>query len=195
LIFGYAQSSNKQRTLSGSSGTPNRNLAIGVRLGDPLGITVKKYLPQNRAIELSIGRSSYWGYNYRDGFYDNDKFSGYDYVDYEFHNSISIQAHYLFQKNIPSVKALQWYWGAGPQLRFKKYEYYYRFRDLNGNWVYERQNVTNIDFGGDVVIGLEYRIPKSLLSVFADANLLVEIFDDPFRFYGQGGIGCRYSIK
>jgi len=201
---GQAQSKPKTAAPVAKSKTtisPTRKWGVGIRLGDPLGITLKRYLSGGKALEFNLGRSAYWGYDYRDGFYGSSKYNGYDYVGDDNYSALSFQAHFLFQKDFPNAKGLQWYWGFGPQLRFKTYQYYYRVRDYYGpgsndyEWVYTRDNVTNIDFGADALIGLEYHIPNAPLSVFGDVNVLVEFFDDPFAFFGQGGIGIRYNIK
>lgn len=60
--------------------------------------------------------------------------------------------------------------------------------------VYARDKVTDPDFHVDGVIGLEYKIPNSPLAVFGDVNILTEMFDSPFHFYGLGGVGKRYNI-
>lgn len=192
----------KRNSASSAPGYANDlNWGIGLRLGDPLGLTAKKYLASGKALEFNLGSSGYYGFDYRGDFYDRDKFRNFDYLDYDGGGSISLQAHYLFQKDFPGAKGLQWYWGIGPQLRFKTYEYYYRFRNYFGPgpddyvWEYGRDKVTNVDFGGDILIGLEYHIPDAPVSVFADANLFLELFDNPFSFFGQGGLGIRYNIK
>lgn len=191
----------KSSSSKGKAATTPTSWGIGLRLGDPLGLTAKKYLGNGRALEFVIGNSSYYGFDYRDDFYDRDNYRDFDYLDYDRDASVSIQAHYLFQKDFPNAKGLQWYWGIGPQIRFKTYEYYYRFRNYYGPdpddyiWEYDRDKVTNVDFGADITIGLEYHIPKAPLSVFGDVNLLLELFDDPFSFYGQGGVGIRYNLK
>lgn len=196
-----SNSSTAGRSTTSASAANDRSWGIGLRLGDPLGLTAKKYLASGKALEFNLGSSGYYGFDYRDDFYDRDAFRDFDYLDYDRGNSISLQAHYLFQKDFPNAKDLQWYWGFGPQLRFKSYEYYYRFRNYYGPgaddyvWEYGQKNVTNVDFGGDILIGLEYSIPGAPLSLFADANLFLEIFDNPFRFFGQGGVGIRYNFE
>lgn len=175
-----------------SSSTPT-NWGLGLRLGDPSGVTAKKYLGNQKAFEFNIGRSSYWGYDYRDRFFNDDKFNNFDYVGYKRNGSVSIQAHLLFQKDIPGAKNLQWYWGFGPQIRFNTFSYTYRY-DGGNNWIYVTEKVTDVDLGADVVLGLEYHIPNAPLSVFADLNLLIEIVDDPLAVFGQGGVGIRYNF-
>jgi hypothetical protein len=183
-----------RRTDSYPSPAELPNWGIGLRLGDPFGLTVKKYTPHGKALEFNIGSTAYWGYDYRDRFYEDSRFRNYDYVGYRREGAISVQVHLLFQKDFPQAKGLQWYWGIGPQLRFNNYSYTYRYSSGNA-WIYVTERVTDLDFGADGVLGLEYHIPNAPLSVFADANLFLELFDDPFIFFGQAGIGIRYNIK
>lgn len=190
-----SNSSTARRNTTSASAANDRSWGIGLRLGDPLGLTAKKYLASGKALEFNLGSSGYYGFDYRNDFYDRDQFRDFDYLDYDRGNSISLQAHYLFQKDFPNAEGLQWYWGFGPQLRFKSYEYYYRFRNYYGEWEYGQDKVTNVDFGGDILIGLEYHISNAPVSLFADANLFLELFDNPFSFIGQGGLGIRYNFK
>lgn len=196
-----AQTKSKNQSRSSASTHAFKNWGIGLRLGDPTGVSAKKYLPGGRALEFNLGGTSYRGVDYRDDFYDRDKFSDYDYLNYDREGAISFQVHYLFQKDIPDVENLQWYWGFGGQIRSKSFRYNYRFRNYYGNgpgdytWVYGSDKVTDIDFGADGVIGLEYHISNAPISIFADVNVLLELLDDPLTFYGQGGIGVRYNLK
>ena len=191
----------QKKATAANSATSAGALAIGLRLGDPAGITVKKYLPNKHALEFNIGRSSDWGYDYRDEFYDYSEYRDYDYIGYKRGSAVALQARYLFHNNFPDVSNLHWYWGIGAQMRFKTHYYDYRYRQYFGSgsgdyeWVYAREKITNVDFGADGILGLEYRIKHSQFSVFADVNVMLEIYDAPFNFYGQGGAGVRYSLK
>jgi len=55
-------------------------------------------------------------------------------------------------------------------------------------------SIPEFDVGGDAVIGLEYLFSGAPISVFADVNIFVEIFDNIFLFWPQGGIGGRYNF-
>jgi len=188
-FLSHAQTKSKK---SSPTSTP-KSWGIGLRLGDPLGLTLKKYLANHNALEFNIGSSGSWGYDYRHNFYNDNKYRNAQYIGYHRNSAISIQAHYLFQKPFPNAKGLNWYWGIGAQVRIKSYDYYYRY-DAGPNWIYQEDKVTNVDIGADGIIGLEYDIPKAPLSVFADANLFLEIADDPFNLFVQGGIGIRYNF-
>ncbi|HTF82795.1 MAG TPA: hypothetical protein VL947_13760 [Cytophagales bacterium] len=187
------------------SSSSNPNLGIGVRLGDPTGLTVKKYMGRN-ALEFNIGRTYMFSggsryYNRRfDDWYDDwhrnyPHYRELEYVGYSRSVPISMQLHYLFHRDIKEVENLQWYWGLGAQLRIQKYKYKYRYK-LDGSpyWYYEEEGVTDLDVGVDGVLGVEYRIPTLPVSVFADIDLFMEVADNPFAFWFQGGLGARYNF-
>ncbi len=183
------------------------NLGIGIRAGDPSGITIKKYFSKN-ALELNIGRTQLWN---RNGWYDNrfdywykNKNYGYEdfqYLGYRGSVPLSVQLHYLFQNKISKlgtreVNGLDWYFGIGGQFRYQTYTFDYRYK-LQGNneWFYATgERVTDIDLGVDGVLGLEYKFQNVPLSVFTDVTLFMEVVDSPFIFWYQAGLGIRYNF-
>lgn len=178
---------------------------LGVRLGDPSGITVKKYMSKN-ALELSFGRTYVWGHRnwYNDRFnywYGNQKFGykEFQYIGYRSSAPLGLQLHYLFNnpvKNVKNAEGLHWYYGIGAQFRFQSYDFDYRYKlDGDPDWYYARgERVTDIDLGVDGVLGLEYRFKTVPFSLFADITLFMEVLDDPFVFWTQGGAGVRYNF-
>ena len=180
---------------SQSAGT----IGLGVKGGDPTGLSVKFYKAA-MAIELVVGRPYYFSgryYNgsyYSDRFYKIDKYKHpyYKYGYYTARNPIAIQLHFLKSKSTKTAKELKWYYGAGPQLRMHKIEYFY-YDDRYRNAVYS-EVYNNIDLGIDGVLGLEYTFSDLPLSIFADANLFLEIVDE-ISLSPQGGIGVRFNIK
>src|SRR5687767_6957729 len=106
----------------------DKNFGVGVKLGDPLGLSLKKY-NGNKAFELIIGRSYYYGGdNYYNYYYkNNNKFNnGYYYGGYDKRSTpIAIQLHYLIHKDISSLDGLQWYFGFGAQFRYARFTYRY----------------------------------------------------------------------
>lgn len=183
------------------------NWAVGVRLGDPSGISIKKYTADN-ALEINVGRTRLssrdnW-YNDRfDDWYADQKFgyNDFQYRGYSASTPLGIQVHYLFRKPIAQfadeeVVGLEWYYGVGGQLRYQTYTYDYRYK-LSGdpNWYYKTgERLTDIDIGLDGVIGLEYTFEDAPISVFLDATLFMEVVDDPFLFWLQAGVGARYNF-
>ena len=182
--------------LQTASFAQQKNWGIGLRLGDPLGLTVKKYLANRRALEFNFG--STFGYNYRNAFYRYDRFDDdfYDYDKHRIRSAVGLQGRYLFHKNISGVSGLEWYYGFGGQFRFFTVDYQYRYyRGLGKkNWDMRNDRVTTTDFGLDGIIGLEYTFKDAPISVFADLNLFMELLDDPFLPFLQGGVGGRYNF-
>lgn len=184
-----------------------QNWGVGLRLGDPSGISIKKY-NGDKAIELNVGRTHVWGKRSWDGDRYNDwyKNKNYGYVyhkyrGYEASTPIGIQLHFLKHNSIgqiadESVSGLDWYYGFGPQLRFQTYRYYYEyFREGDSQWqIGESETEVDFDLGLDGVIGLEYTFDDAPISVFTDITLFMEVVDNPFKIWFQGGIGARYNF-
>jgi uncharacterized protein YraI len=182
-------SSSSSRSGSSSSG---KNIGLGLRFGDPAGITFKKY-NGNTAWEVNLGSSYRWGYRYEDRFYRYDRFRDrkyYDYKGYHAGPTTALQIHWLKHHDLSNDGALQFYFGVGPQARFTNVHYRYKY---DGRDYYER--FTDVDLGIDGVLGLEYTIPNAPLSIFLDANIFVEVFDAPGWMHGQSGIGIRYNFR
>lgn len=185
---------------SGSSSNYNRNWGIGLRGGDPAGLTVKKY-GAGKAWELNIGYTYYWsGSAYRDAFFKYDAYETYRNVDIKSWNTgraIAIQVRHLWQKdlNLDEISGLEWYYGVGGQVKSMSVRYRYNYEDRFGNKyenVYSTANFINI--GADGIIGLEYTFKDAPFSIFTDINLFLEIYRTPFFIHGQGGIGVRYNF-
>jgi hypothetical protein len=178
-----------------SSGT----IGLGVKAGDPTGLSVKFYRP-TAAIEVVVGRPYYFSgryYNnsyYNKRFYKIDKFkhSYYHYGYYSASNPVALQIHFLKSKSTKAAKELKWYLGAGPQFRSHRIEYFY-YDDRYRNVVYS-ETYNNIDLGLDGVFGLEYTFSDLPISIFTDINLFMEIIDE-VNLQLQGGIGVRYNLK
>lgn len=183
---------------------------VGLRLGDPTGISLKHYIHDGRnAFEFSIGRSypyAYAGYKYDDAFYHIDKFSDkniYAYDHYYLDNALAMQLHWMVQRGFNSdiLSQLKWYIGAGAQLRTAKVDYYYRYKYYFGpdkndyEWRYDHSLYVSTAVGVDGVIGLEYTFKEVPVSVFADVTLYLEAFPQPFLIGGQEGAGVRYNFS
>jgi hypothetical protein len=96
--------------------------SIGVRLGNPIGITYKHGLGHGRALEFLIGTASQaWssGY-YKNSFSDHQRYDDYVYQSHRTKGTVYFQGRYLFQYNIPvdgMEGRLGWYWGLGAMLK------------------------------------------------------------------------------
>lgn len=180
--------------------------AIGLRVGDPTGFTAKKYMGKT-ALELNVGRTyMFYSRPHEKYFYEwyKDKKYGYheiQYMAYKRSMPMTIQLHFYLQNPIGSfageeTEGLGWYVGGGLQFRSQTYRYDYRYKPApSSDWVYvTNQRVTDIDFGLDGTIGLEYKFEDLPLSIMGDINLFLELVDTPSAWL-QGSIGVRYHLS
>ena len=179
-----------------------RTWGLGLRFGDPTGLTFKKYASRT-AWEFNIGRTHLW---YGNGWYNNHFDYWYDkknyphyavfYTGFKAGIPMGLQAHYLFLNPITTSEGLlEWYYGAGVQARYRSVTYEYEYLSTaSSTWQQGRDTYVDIDLGIDVVIGLEYTFKAAPLSVFLDFGTSMEIVDQPFYFWGIGGAGLRYNL-
>ncbi len=184
-----------------------QNWGLGVRFGDLSGLTLKKYFSDN-AFEISVGRT-YFFYSkstydhYYDFWYKKHKtdYDEFTYLGYKASVPLGIQMHYIFQKSIRKVanidiSGFNGYFGLGAQLRFQNHSYSFKYKLKNDpTWYYDNDHqVSEIELGGDGVVGVEYTFENAPITLFMDFTLFMEVINEPFLFHGMGGIGLRYNF-
>lgn len=142
---------------------------IGFRLGGiTSGITVKHFLSSSSAIEgiASFGRHAFL----ITGLYEK---------------------HYPFPAD-----GLNWFFGAGLHVGFfqNDYSYKYFYYKYHGKKVY----VYEVDdhrssFGGDFILGLDYKIPKVPIDIAIDAKPFFD-FTPGFYGYWEGALTFRFTL-
>ena len=170
------------------------NQGIGVRIGDPYGISYKAYLRQRRAVEFVLGtvsRNNHSSY-YRETFRNLDKYDGDLYSSHDVNFTMVLMARYLFHESFPAnvEGRLDWYYGGGAQLRLSTLEYQYF--DQQNNII--RDDHTNIDFGPEAILGMEYELLDIPMVAFGEVSLLMELADRTFVFRVFGAFGIRYAF-
>lgn len=173
-----------------------QNQGIGIRLGDPMGVTYKRYFGNTRAVEFGLGSA---GLGWHDGYYKNsfearDKYDGYRYRSHTVENTLYLQGRYLLHYNI-DVRDIEgkwdWYWGVGGLLKFSKVKY--RFYDDIPPFQ-ETDTDNDIDFGPEGIIGMEYTFKDAPITIFGEVSLMFEMVDRvTLRTFG--GAGARYNFR
>ncbi len=171
------------------------NQGIGLRIGDPVGVTYKMYLQGKSAFEFNLGtvsRNSHSAY-YKDTFKKKDKFDDYIYSDHDVDFTIVLMGRYLIHEAFPAnvEGRLDWYYGAGAQLRISKVDYQY-FDEMNR---IESEQITNIDLGPEAILGVEYELQDYPIVGFGEVSLLMEVVDRPLHFRVFGAVGIRYAFN
>jgi len=166
-----------------------KNWAIGVRLGDPTGLTLKKYWDKN-AFEFVAGYAPYnSAYNAGNYYYNHYNNNGYIYNNTTGTAGLAFQFHYLRHFEIKPVDGLQWYVGGGFQ--FRNYFYTENYYDNNG--YPHSQTASYFATGLDVKGGAEYTFRQQPFTVFADLNFFLSVAQQA-GFFAQPGIGGRYNF-
>lgn len=193
LAFGISSSFAQKKSVGSNVGTSaEKNMAIGVRLGDPSGVTFKKYLGTKAALEFNAGIPTFlfggydYAYDYDHHHYQNGYY-GYGHTGRPF--GLALQAHYTRLFDIRPVTGLQWYAGGGLQLRTLSYKYYY----YDNNGYYHEDRSASVQFGIDALGGAEYTFRDAPFSVFADLTIFVNFVNNP-GVYAQPGVGGRFNF-
>lgn len=183
--------------LSSSGWAQSYQWGVGLRVGDPTGISVKRFMGSH-AWEFNLGQTHVWGYNAFREFENDHDYDDYRYLDSRFRSAVSLQLRYLTFKpiQIEGRDKLSWYAGLGGQLRSVSVDYRYRYwaGPRNNDWRERWESVNDVDLGADLIAGLEFSFHDLPLSVFADVNLFVELLNNPLFLRLQGGAGLRYNF-
>lgn len=171
-----------------------KDQSIGLRFGDPFGITYKLYMRNQTAIEWNAGTAFGGSKYYRKSF--DRKNPGLYYYDHNVEFVWALQGRFLKHHSFPGeadVRGLSWFWGFGGQYRMATIAYFYQTQPGVGEIF--RRNEINFDLGMDILAGSEYEIPEIPLNAYFELGIFGEIVDDPFRIRFQGAIGIRYILK
>jgi hypothetical protein len=166
--------------------------AIGLRVGDPVGLTYKKYFGRGiKALEFGLGTTGAGWHEsyYRNTFKHIGRFDGYNYRSHVVESTIYLQARYLVNNEIV-FQGMEgdwnWYWGFGAVLKTARIQY--RYQD---NGTFFTRDYNDIDFGPEGIIGMEYKLEGVPINVFGETSLMLEIINRVgLRPYG--GVGIRY---
>lgn len=175
----------------------SQDRGIGLRAGDPFGLTYKKYSGNDRAIELGLGTSSRnWHYTYyRNSFNDYSKYDNYRYISHYAESIIYFQGRYLLQYDF-MVQGMegkwQWYWGVGGVMKLAKVEYRFQ-RNLPFNEI-STDVTTDVDLGPEGIIGTEYTFEDIPLTFFGEVSLMIEVVDRPAALQLFGALGARLNF-
>ena len=144
---------------------------IGVRGGEPSGLTIKKYFGGGaNALDISFG---YNGYIYN---------RGRKYWHGEYRRSVALLVNYLWHKPISGANGFELYFGFGAKVSSRRY--WHKDDDFED---------TTMAFGVDGVIGAEYFIPNVPVSFFVELDPYFE-FVPVGWFWFDGGGGIRFNF-
>lgn len=173
-----------------------KGVQLGLRLGEPVGFSFKKYVREDRALEIILGTAAknWSGRYYRDAFksyYTEDLV----YQNHRINSVFYLQARYLFQQKIDVDQIpgrFEWYYGFGALFKYAHVDYFFRDRIPPPETFVERKN--DIDFGPEVIAGFEYAMNEVPISFYIELSFIVELTNTPGIFRGFSAIGTRYRF-
>ncbi len=145
--------------------TDPQSLSIGIRAGDPTGITGKYFIRDNHALE---GIISLWPYG--------PAFTGL----YEIHAKAF------------SVEGLHWYYGAGGHVRLYRASWYQKNLDW---YYPRSRYAGGVGIGLDAILGMSYKIAPIPISISVDFKPTVELATRrSLNFDLESAISFRYHF-
>lgn len=168
---------------------------IGAKIGDPFALTYKLYLTERFAISIDGGQSAKRLYSK----FHRERFQEYPIFDFDtlrYNNHVVerdwvISGRMLVHNPMDGIlPGLDWYIGAGWQIRYLTIEYEYLL-DLSPTRTdvgFDAVEETNA--GPEVILGIEYAYFEIPVSAFFELNAFQSINGGWRRI--QGGVGLRF---
>jgi hypothetical protein len=156
----------------------DNNVAVGIRIGEPLGINVRKYFQYgDKAFDVNFGT---YGFLYgKDRVYRKGAYSK---------SGLMVQGIYSWHYGIGSGDALKAYYGFGGQINFREYV-------SEENLIGTRQNGDKqLSLGPTVNAGAEYNLPGNDIGVFIDAGGYAELAPGFLFMHPQFSAGVRVNL-
>jgi hypothetical protein len=162
-----------------SSAQYDKNWAIGLKIGEPVGLNIRKYFSfGEKAFDVNIGS---YGFIYGSTRYYNKNKNPAPIYDQA---GVMLQGIYSWHKTLTRKERLHVYYGFGGQLNSRN-------RPLgSGN----RDSFKVISVGPAGNAGIEFEIPENDLAVFLDAGGYLEVAPKPFFANPQINIGLRLNL-
>jgi len=170
---------------------------LGVRIGDPYGITYKTSVKDKFSFEAILGRGSPNSNQYYKRTFENNRpVSSAQYSRHEVSGAFSLHARGIYEESFSddfniSEGDLTVYAGLGLQFRSVNIDYSYTTPNAIPDTPKVKESRTNIDLGPEVFVGTAYYFEDLPISVFLEAGFMTEIVDR-LHLKAQGAIGARY---
>lgn len=171
-------------------------IGIGLKAGDPDGLTMKAYFLKRFGLEVS------GGYALGDRFSPyalstinkEPTFSGFTYQTHEVNAAYAAQArllmHFPLFANLPG---LDWFVLAGYHYRYLDINYHYTWLP-NGTSEEAKASYTIIDQGPELGLGLEYVVSGKPFSFFAEVSAMHKDNGINEKIAPLGGVGIRINL-
>ncbi|AWV97205.1 hypothetical protein [Arcticibacterium luteifluviistationis] len=168
----------------------NNNIAVGLKIGEPIGLNIRKYFQYgDKTFDINIGSYGLlYGQHrkYRDGPYhlknSNGKYTSSQPA------GMMFQGIYSWHRPVGKGDAIKVYYGFGGQVNYRTYV-------SKDNLIGTNQNgEKHVSMGPTGNAGIEYNLPGNDVGIFLDAGGYVEIVPDLLFMHPQLSAGVRVNI-
>lgn len=173
---------------------------VGLRLGDPYGISFKTDFNQQYAAEVILGRGSPNSSQYYRRTFDQHKpLSSAIYDGQQVSGAFSLQARLSYEESLNGefdiVEGdLKGFAGIGLQLRSVSVSYFYHTPNPGDVPLGRVDERIDADFGPEGFIGTSYSFEDLPVVVFAEMGLFMELLNRFGHLKVQGALGARYRF-
>ncbi len=157
------------------------NFAIGLKVGEPLGINIRKYMDYgNKVMDFNIGTYGFiYGGNRSYGIGSNKgNYKG---------AGIMFQTLYSWHRTLFKKESTHVYYGFGGQINSRNH-----YPDDRVGQRDDKERKLSLGPAGNA--GIEFDLPNNDLAVFLDGGLYVEALPTPFFIHPQVNGGIRLNI-
>jgi hypothetical protein len=179
---------------------------LGIKLGDPIGISYKTYFLDRMAFEVVAGIPTGGLYaNFIQDEFNETDVPGFEgdsllYISHEIGASAAVQARVLLHNPLPSgitgETGVDWYIGLGLSFRYLDVDYVFQNVESADPTDFElgEAAIDYILIGPEFTLGFEYALSNFPVTAFFEGNAFYDTgkVAAGFRFYG--GLGLRYNF-
>jgi hypothetical protein len=177
---------------------------IGLRIGDPIGITFKTFRNEKTAFEfiLATGGEN-WNGRYHEESFIHEYYKDVPDVEYQSSsqkNVLYFKARYLSHSQIMWGEipgTWEWFWGVGFVGKTAELEYQYNQYAVVDDKYYTfklESEVRDYVFGPEGVVGVQYSFKDLPVTAGYEISLLTEFYDRVAVFRGFTALTFRYSF-
>jgi hypothetical protein len=179
---------------------------IGIKIGDPIGLTYKAYFLDRLGFEIVAGIPTGGLYaNFIIDEFNNLEFEGFEgdsllYISHDIGASAALQARFLLHNPLPSgitgETGVDWYVGIGFSLRFLDVTYQFQNVSSGDPTDFELGEANEKFFlqGPEITLGFEYALNNLPLTAFAEGNVFLSLGSVSTDLRFLGGLGLRYNF-
>lgn len=151
------------------------NWAVGLKVGEPLGLNIRKYFSYgDKAFDMNVGS---FGFLY-------GRVRNYNKSQIYNEAGVMVQGLYHWNRTLGKREKMHYYYGFGGQINSRN----------RAPKIGERDAFRVISLGPAANAGIEIAIPENDMAVFLDAGGYVEIAPKPFFMAPNVNIGLRINI-